>query len=78
MARRLRALVSIREWLAGQRLNLAEVCFVLVALCGLALLTSVAWSLLAGGVLGAVACDRASTIRALRTKGEKPRLERVA
>lgn len=70
--------LRVRDWLASQGVNLAEVCFVLVALLGLALLTSVAWSLLAGGVLGAVACDRASTVGARRAVAERPKLERVA
>ena len=72
------ALAAIRGWLAVQWVNLAEIAFVLVALCGLALLTSPPWSLLAGGVLGAVACDRASTVRERRKQPDKPRLERVA
>ena len=68
----------VRDWLTSQGWNLAEIAFVFVALCGLALLTSVAWSLLAGGVLGAVACDRTSTVRERRKQPDKPRLERAA
>lgn len=68
----------VLRWLANHQVDLAEVGFVLVALVGLALLTSVAWSLLAGGVLGAVACDRASTVAARRAQAQKPPPERVA
>jgi hypothetical protein len=70
--------LRVRDWLGAQRMDLTEAGFVLVALCGLALLTSMAWSLVAGGVLGVVACERASTVRKQRPRGKKSHLERIA
>lgn len=67
----------VRDWLIVHRVDLAEVGFMLLALVGLALLTSAIWSLLAGGVLGVVACERASSVGAALKRAEKRHLERA-
>lgn len=69
---------AVRDWLVARRVDVAEVGFVLVALAGLALLTGAVWSLIVGGVLGVVACERASSAGAALKRAEKRHLERVA
>lgn len=58
--------------------ELLEVVFVLASLLALGVLTSVWWAVLAGGVLGVVACERASSRGAERSATVGPRSERVA
>lgn len=70
--------LKVRNWLAARRADLAETVFVLVGLAALALLTSVVWSLLVGGILGVVACERASSVGAQLKRAEKSHLRRVA
>lgn len=72
------ALMDVRNWLVAQWTDLVETGFVLVALCGLALLAGVAWPLIVGGTLGVVACERASTTNKQRAQDKKPRPERVS
>ncbi len=52
-----------RVWFAHHRFELAEVGFVLLALVGLMLLVGVAWTMLTAGLLGLIACERASTVQ---------------
>lgn len=65
--------LKVRNWR-----DIVEALFVLLALVGLAMLVGVAWTLVAAGVLGAVACERSSTVSTRRAQDEQPRLERVA
>ena len=71
--------LRVRDWIDSRGLDLAEAVFVLLALFALASLTATVWALLVGGVLGVVACERASTTRKQRgQQAAKRHLERVA
>lgn len=58
--------------------ELLEVVFVLAGLVALGVLASPWWAVLAGGVLGVVACERVSSRGAVRSATVEPRSERVA